>query len=218
VNIIGRGSFLLGIVLLSAAIGLAVTGVRMSGEASAVNAVSMGDNFFEPLAMTVPAGTTIQWRNDGSLPHTATSDAGAARTFDSGILRTGGTYSLAFDTPGSFAYRCELHPEMVGAIVVQAAAVPTPPAGDTQDPPAANTIQAGGDGASQTGDTAGTQSGQALGETAPASGAAGALPVGGGAPPIAGDMMSSALLLAISGGVLIVLGLSTMGLAARRSA
>lgn len=212
-NIAGRSCFFLGVILLSAAIGLAVTGVRMSGEASAVNAISMGDNFFEPLAMTVPAGTTIQWRNDGSLPHTATSDAGAARTFDSGILRTGGTYSLAFDTPGSFAYHCDVHPEMTGAIVVQAAAVPTPPAGDTQDPPAANTIQAGGDGASQTGDTAGTQSGQVLGETAPASGAAGALPVGGGAPPIAGDMMSGALLLSIVGCVLVVAGLFTMRMA-----
>jgi len=212
VNALGRGSFLLGIVLLASAIGVLLSGIRTSGEASAVNAVSMGDNFFQPVGMTVPAGTTVQWRNDGVLPHTVTSDTGAARTFDSGILRTGGTYSLTFDAPGSFAYHCDVHPEMTGAVVVEAAAAP-PPDG-TDSPPPADT-NAGTDVSPP--DSQGSQPGQALGENA-APAPAGALPVGGGAPPIARDMMSSALLLAIAGGVLIVLGLSTMGLAARRSA
>ena len=211
-NALGRGSFLLGIVLLASAIGVLLSGIRTSGEASAVNAVSMGDNFFQPVGMTVPAGTTVQWRNDGALPHTVTSDLGAVRTFDSGILRTGGTYSLTFDAPGSFAYHCDVHPEMTGAVVVEAAAAP-PPNG-TDSPPPADT-DAGPDVSPP--DSQGSQPGQALGENA-APAPAGALPVGGGAPPIARDMMSSALLLAIAGGVLIVLGLSSMGLAARRSA
>ena len=211
---IGRGSFLLGIVLLAAAIGALLNGIRTTGEASAVNAVSMGDNFFQPVGMTVPTGTTVQWRNDGVLPHTVTSDPGAARTFDSGIIRTGGTYSLTFDTAGSFAYHCDVHPEMTGAVVAEAAAAPPP--GGTDSPPPADT-DSGPDVSPP--ESQGSQPAQSLGETAsPASGTAGALPVGGGAPPIARDMMSSALLLAISGGVLIVLGLSTMGLAARRSA
>jgi len=212
VNALGRGSFLLGIVLLASAIGVLLSGIRTSGEASAVNAVSMGDNFFQPVGMTVPAGTTVQWRNDGVLPHTVTSDTVAARTFDSGILRTGGTYSLTFDAPGSFAYHCDVHPEMTGAVVVEAAAAPPP--GDNDNPPPADT-NAGTDVSPP--DSQGSQPGQALGENA-APAPAGALPVGGGAPPIARDMMSSALLLAIAGGVLIVLGLSSMGLAARRSA
>ena len=196
-NAIGRSSFLLGIVLLSAAIGLLLTGIRMTGEASAVNTVSMGDNFFEPLAMTVPVGTTVQWRNDGALPHTITSDVGAARTFDSGIIRTGGTYSLTFDAPGSFAYHCDVHPEMTGAVVVEeAAAAPSPTATATVTAPAPQPTA--------------SQPGQVLsGGAAPA----GTLPVGGGAPPIAKDMMSGALLLAVAGGVLIVAGLFTMRMA-----
>jgi len=209
---IGRGTFLLGIVLLAAAIGVLLSGIRTTGEASAVNAITMGDNFFQPVGMTVPAGTTVQWRNDGVLPHTVTSDPGAARTFDSGILRTGGTYSLTFDAPGSFAYHCDVHPEMTGAVVVEAAA--TPPPGGTDSPMPADT-NPGTDVSPP--ESQGSQPSQALGENA-APAPAGALPVGGGAPPIARDMMSSALLLAIAGGVLIALGLSTMGLAARRSA
>ena len=194
-NAIGRSSFLLGIVLLSAAIGLLLTGIRMTGEASAVNTVSMGDNFFEPLAMTVPVGTTVQWRNDGALPHTITSDVGAARTFDSGIIRTGGTYSLTFDAPGSFAYHCDVHPEMTGAVVVEeAAAAPSPTATATAPAPQPTA----------------SQPGQVLSEGAAP---VGTLPVGGGAPPIAKDMMSGALLLAVAGGVLIVAGLFTMRMA-----
>ena len=176
-------------------------------EASAVNAITVGDNFFQPVGMTVPAGTTVQWRNDGALPHTVTSDPGAARTFDSGILRTGGTYSLTFDAPGSFAYHCDVHPEMTGAVVVEATAAP-PPDG-TDSPPPADT-DSGTDVPPP--ESQGSQPGQALGEgEAPAP--AGALPVGGGTPPIAKNMMSSALLLAITGGVLIVLGLLTMRMA-----
>ena len=209
---IGRGSFLLGIVLLAAAIGVLLNGIRTTGEASAVNAVSMGDNFFQPVGMTVPVGTTVEWRNDGVLPHTVTSDTGTSRTFDSGIIRTGGTYSLTFDAPGSFAYHCDVHPEMAGAVVVEAAAAP-PPA-EEQPPAPDDPAQSGGEsGAPETGQPA-----QSLGETVAPTSGAGALPVGGGAPPIARDMMSGALLLAMSGGILIVLGLSAMGLAARRSA
>ena len=211
-NALGRGSFLLGIVLLASAIGVLLNGIRTTGEASAVNAVSMGDNFFQPVGMTVPAGTTVQWRNDGVLPHTVTSDPGAALAFDSSIIRTGGTYSLTFDTPGSFAYHCDVHPEMTGAVVVEAAAAPPPDGADS--PPPADT-DSGPDVSPP--ESQGSQPSQALGEGA-APAPADALPVGGGAPPIAKDMMSGALLLAIAGGVLIVLGLSTMGLAARRSA
>jgi len=213
VNAIGRGSLLAGIVLLAAAVGVLLSGIRTTGEASAPNTVSMADNFFQPVGMTVPAGTTVEWRNDGVLPHTVTSDPGAARTFDSGILRTGGTYSLTFDAPGAFAYHCDVHPEMIGGVVVEAAAAPPP--GGTDSPPSADT-DSGTDVTPP--ESQGSQPSQALGEdAAPAQAPADALPVGGGAPPIAKDMMSSALLLAIAGGLLIVLGLSTMGLAARRS-
>ena len=144
------------------------------------------------------------------LPHTVTSDPGAARTFDSGILRTGGTYSLTFDTPGSFAYHCDVHPEMTGAVVVEAAAAPPP--GDNDSPAPTDTASAPDVSPPE---SQGSQPSQALGEDA-APAPAGALPVGGGAPPIAKNMMSSALLLAISGGVFIVLGLLTMRMATVR--
>jgi plastocyanin len=38
--------------------------------------------------------------------------------FDSGIMRTGDTFSYTFNNPGTFEYYCAVHPSMVGEIVV----------------------------------------------------------------------------------------------------
>jgi plastocyanin len=81
--------------------------------------VAIIDNAYDPETLTVEAGTTVTWTNVGVLPHTVTADDGA---FDSGFLMTGDDYTLTLDTPGTFAYICTIHPEMVGTINVVAAA------------------------------------------------------------------------------------------------
>jgi plastocyanin len=78
-------------------------------------AVQIIDFAFEPVTLEVPAGTTVVWTNAGSAPHTVTSDTGA---FDSGRLDPGGTFSMTFDTPGTYNYHCEFHPGMQATIVV----------------------------------------------------------------------------------------------------
>jgi plastocyanin len=69
----------------------------------------------------ISAGTTITWTNLDGAPHTVTAgDPGAVTgEFDSGVFNLGGTYSLAFDTPGQFAYFCVIHPSMQAAVFVQ---------------------------------------------------------------------------------------------------
>jgi plastocyanin len=69
-----------------------------------------------PLVITV--GTTVQWVNNDSIVHTATSDTGA---FDSGILIPGGTFSFMFMQAGTFPYHCTIHgaASMSGTIRVQ---------------------------------------------------------------------------------------------------
>ena len=66
--------------------------------------VSITDGAFQPLAITVKAGQTVTWTNQGTAPHTVTSNQGYSPTFDSGGLAPGGTFSVAFPTPGSYAY------------------------------------------------------------------------------------------------------------------
>ena len=77
--------------------------------------VSATDNRFEPAALNVQVGATVQWVNNGQHPHTVTSNDGK---WDSGNLQPGATYSVTFTTPGTYRYHCNLHKGMEGTIVV----------------------------------------------------------------------------------------------------
>ncbi|HLH21303.1 MAG TPA: cupredoxin family copper-binding protein [Chloroflexota bacterium] len=71
---------------------------------------------FSTPTLTVPAGTTVTWTNHDVEPHTVTADD---RSFGSRGLDTNETFAFTFDTPGTYAYHCALHPQMRGQIVVQ---------------------------------------------------------------------------------------------------
>ena len=78
--------------------------------------ISMLNSQFEPQNIRVAAGETITWTNDDSVTHTATADNGE---FDSGHLEPGNAFSHVFEEPGTYDYRCTIHPTMVGTITVQ---------------------------------------------------------------------------------------------------
>lgn len=71
---------------------------------------------FSPASIEVSAGTTVTWKNSDSVSHTATGDAGE---FDTGNIQGGGEGSYTFNTPGTYAYHCALHPSMKGTVVVK---------------------------------------------------------------------------------------------------
>jgi plastocyanin/uncharacterized cupredoxin-like copper-binding protein len=70
---------------------------------------------FVAASLDVPAGSRVTWTNDDPTPHTVTADGGA---FDSRQLDPGASFSVVLDTPGAFAYHCEIHPTMVGTVLV----------------------------------------------------------------------------------------------------
>ena len=109
--------------VLSAAALMLGTSMR-SVEAQDSAAVSIVDFAFEPASLEVATGTTVTWTNNGQARHTATDDNG---TFDSGRLQSGETFSFTFNTPGTFAYHCDVHPDMTGTIVVTGEAVAATP-------------------------------------------------------------------------------------------
>jgi len=78
--------------------------------------IALKDNAFEPVTLTVAAGTTVRWTNSGQHKHTVTSDTGK---WDSGDLDTGNVYSATFVTPGTYQYYCRHHKEMRGTLVVK---------------------------------------------------------------------------------------------------
>ena len=73
---------------------------------------------FNPPNATVAAGTTVTWVNNDQTAHTVTADDG---TFDSGTLQPGQSYSFAFDKAGTYAYHCNIHPDMTATVTVSGA-------------------------------------------------------------------------------------------------
>ena len=56
------------------------------------------------------------WTNRDVAVHTVTAVDGA---FDSDFLIEGQSYSQQFESQGSFAYACRVHPSMQGTVVVR---------------------------------------------------------------------------------------------------
>jgi plastocyanin len=77
--------------------------------------VTIADIAFDPPEIDVTAGTTVTWINEDQVPHTATALDGS---FDTGTLDEGVEGSVTFDTPGTFDYRCNIHPSMTGTVNV----------------------------------------------------------------------------------------------------
>ncbi|MGE5297775.1 MAG: plastocyanin/azurin family copper-binding protein [Acidobacteriaceae bacterium] len=73
---------------------------------SSISSVTIGDDFFTPQNISIPAGTTVTWANSGTMAHTVTADNGS---FNSGTLNPGMSFSETFPTPGTFPYYCQFH-------------------------------------------------------------------------------------------------------------
>jgi plastocyanin len=86
-----------------------------AGPQSGMGEVSIVDFAFQPAAIVVDLGETVEWTNTGNADHTVDSDT---EIFESGILDSGETYSYTFGEPGIFPYHCDLHPHMRGMVVV----------------------------------------------------------------------------------------------------
>lgn len=63
----------------------------------------------------VAVGSTITWTNQDGVVHTVTA---TDRSIDSGTFPQGQTYSLTFNSSGTFSYFCTVHPFMRGTVVV----------------------------------------------------------------------------------------------------
>ena len=107
--------------ILSAGLAVAGCGSSSSPDAQAaksppvkgVRDVVASQLRFSPPAVEIPAGTTVTWHfDDGSVPHNVSGKGFASPN----LTRT--TWSHRFDQPGTYSYRCTLHANMVGRVVV----------------------------------------------------------------------------------------------------
>ena len=109
-------------------------GGTMTGGAMAGQMVEMNDQLkFAPASVTIKVGDTITWMNVGNIPHTTTADPAkamtasnvalpsGAKTWDSGMLNGGQSFSHTFDVAGVYKYICIPHEAagMLGTVTVQ---------------------------------------------------------------------------------------------------
>ena len=111
---------------------VSVTGVVPEG-AVEIRIVSEDAGAFVPGELTVDLGQTVAFVNAHDDEHTATGSG-----FDTGEIDRGEVATVTLDTPGTFAYACQFHPEMTGSISVRGADGVVP-----QTPSAAQEIPAG---------------------------------------------------------------------------
>ena len=102
----------LSILLLGAFMVLFVPAVGAQEEQSVVP-VAAYDGYFDPADITVPAGTTVMWTNEGEKPHTVTAHDGS---FASPVLYPGESYWVTFYEPGTYTYQCS--DAMQGSVTV----------------------------------------------------------------------------------------------------
>jgi plastocyanin len=90
-------------------------------QASALQFVVMQDgNKFVPPTKTVDEGDTVEWTNEDDAPHNVTANDGSFQSKQQ--MANGETFRHKFNSTGTFAYNCTLHPGMDGTIKVEAAA------------------------------------------------------------------------------------------------
>ena len=81
--------------------------------------------FFAPSELSVSVDTTVVWTNKDVQGHTVTSgnfsDPDFGSLFDSSflLLKTRETFEYTFDTSGEYQYFCQVHPWMIGKVIVK---------------------------------------------------------------------------------------------------
>jgi plastocyanin len=90
---------------------------------------------FSPNPLTIPVGATVRWTNNDSFPHTVTADD---RSFDSGDINGGGTFTHTFNQAVTISYHCTIHSNMRATIKVVADSTTT----TTAAPPTTTTTTA----------------------------------------------------------------------------
>jgi plastocyanin len=105
--------------------GIGFLGVTVPGGDDADQAAPPADgsvtiaNFaFDPVDVTVPAGTPVTWTNADGSPHSIQDDSGQDLFPESQDLEHDDAFSYTYAQPGTYAYLCGIHNYMRGSVTV----------------------------------------------------------------------------------------------------
>lgn len=80
--------------------------------------ISMTESGFFPPSISVEAGTTVTFTNDGQVPHQPASNE-LPNLEPETRLMTGDVYSYTFNEPGEWNFYDETNPDFTGSIIVE---------------------------------------------------------------------------------------------------
>ncbi len=75
----------------------------------------VGDDYFDPSALTIKSEPVVEWRHSGARAHSITSFEGKWLLIYPAF---GSRYQMSFDIPGTFAFVRSFHPGIGGTIRV----------------------------------------------------------------------------------------------------
>ncbi len=93
-----------------------IEGARQSGGA-AKGEMKSASKRFQPRVVAVSKNATVEFPNADPIYHNVFSVSGANR-FDLGLYRSGASKSKTFEAPGLVRIYCNIHPQMVGFVMV----------------------------------------------------------------------------------------------------
>jgi len=91
-------------------------GERVTGQPAGATVEETDQLQFQPVAVRIPRGDTVEWTNPGSIPHNVTFDR--YRDLTSATMHHGDRHEIRFTVPGTYGYRCTFHPGMNGTVTV----------------------------------------------------------------------------------------------------
>lgn len=104
--------------------------LAVSVSALAQHNVSVQNFSFTPATLTINAGESVTWTNNGGLHNvngaTATFPNNPAGFGNGAASGSNWTYTFTFNTPGVYQYRCDIHPAMMQGTITVEAANPSP--------------------------------------------------------------------------------------------
>jgi plastocyanin len=94
-----------------------IDGLHRPGGARDTATMKQSLKRFLPPVVVVPTGGTVSFPNEDPIYHNVFSVSGANR-FDLGLYRSGASKAKAFSAPGLVRVYCNIHPQMVGFVMV----------------------------------------------------------------------------------------------------
>ncbi len=108
---------LIGLAFLASGCGSSSSSPTAPSSPNSLVTIFITNGVYSPNPLTVKVGQQVNWKNNDTIPHTATLTG----VFDTGSIAptSAADVPVAMNTAGTFTFHCSLHAGETGTIIVQ---------------------------------------------------------------------------------------------------